>query len=123
MATWRLIAHHADADAQLQAFRALGCIAIGWSGVGDLRLIGRGAAGRWPPARTSAGRWRGAPMVRRRLEPQPQVQRLTPDQALQWTGAAEPAPRLNAVVRRRRARLMPNGGCLRCLAPILQGLR
>ncbi len=39
MAVWRLIAHHAHPDAQIQAFLDLGWIAIGWSGVGDLRQI------------------------------------------------------------------------------------
>jgi hypothetical protein len=38
LATWRLIAHHNDPEPQLQAFRNLGCIAIGWGAVGDLRL-------------------------------------------------------------------------------------
>ena len=37
MAVWRLIAHHADPDAQIQAFLDLGWIAIGWTRAGDLR--------------------------------------------------------------------------------------
>ncbi len=39
MAVWRLIAHHANPEAQIQAFLDLGWIAIGWSEVGDLRQI------------------------------------------------------------------------------------
>lgn len=37
MAVWRLIAHHEEPDAQLQAFLDLGWIAIGWTRAGDLR--------------------------------------------------------------------------------------
>lgn len=39
MAVWRLIAHHDHPGPQIEAFRRLGCIAIGWSDVGDLREI------------------------------------------------------------------------------------
>jgi predicted Mrr-cat superfamily restriction endonuclease len=49
MATWRLIAHHTDADTQIKAFHDLGCIAIGWSLVGDLRLIGPESAAEITP--------------------------------------------------------------------------
>jgi predicted Mrr-cat superfamily restriction endonuclease len=45
MAVWRLIAHHADAESQLRAFRDLRYIAIGWSLIGDLgRIQPRSAA-------------------------------------------------------------------------------
>ena len=49
MAVWRLITHHADAEAQLQAFLGHGCIAIGWSGVGDLRTQGTTSAAEISP--------------------------------------------------------------------------
>lgn len=39
MAIWRLIAHHDDPNTQIRAFSRLGCIAIGWSGVGDLATV------------------------------------------------------------------------------------
>jgi hypothetical protein len=49
MATWRLIAHHYDPDAQIRAFSRLGCVAIGWSGAGNLAQIAPASAAEITP--------------------------------------------------------------------------
>ncbi|EGA72292.1 HNH endonuclease [Vibrio sinaloensis DSM 21326] len=39
MNIWRLIAHHENASESIELMKDLGCIAIGWSDIGDLKQI------------------------------------------------------------------------------------